>query len=101
MTNKKSAATQTDKSQETAVKETAVKRQKIVETKHIDGVTYSREYTRCGSHDRCKKCQAAYYGHGPYWHARYWDAKAGKGGRTIGKYIGKDFRELTAAERGQ
>ncbi|MEI2419920.1 hypothetical protein V6O07_06580 [Arthrospira platensis SPKY2] len=96
MTNKKSDTTQTENSQETAVK-----RSKIVETKHIDGVTYSLEYTRCGHANRCKKCQAAYYGHGPYWHGRFWDAKAGKRGRTIGKYIGKTFRELTAAERGQ
>jgi hypothetical protein len=77
---------------------TFVKREKIVNTRHVDRVTYTLEWTRCGHAERCGRCRVAYYGHGPYWYARYWDATKGKRGRTVTQYIGRHLRYLSPAE---
>jgi hypothetical protein len=81
---------------DTAENQTFIER--IVEKRHLDGVTYSLEWTRCGKAAAgfCRKCAKQRYGHGPYWHARWLDPERG---RTRSKYIGKTFRELTADER--
>ena len=75
-----------------------VRRARVVATRIVDGVTYTWEWTRCGHAERCGRCKVAYYGHGPYWYARYWDATKGKRGRVITKYIGRQLRYLTASE---
>jgi hypothetical protein len=75
-----------------------VRREKVVATRHNDGVTYTLEWTRCGHAERCGRCRVAYYGHGPYWYARYWDVTKGERGRVITKYIGRHLRYLTPSE---
>jgi hypothetical protein len=71
---------------------------RLVATRHQAGVTYSLEWTRCGkvAAGLCQQCAQQRYGHGPYWYARF--RFAGQG-RVVNKYIGKQFRQLTAAER--
>ena len=49
---------------------TYVRRERVVATRIVDGVTYTWEWTRCGHAERCGRCKVAYYGHGPYWYAR-------------------------------
>lgn len=75
-----------------------VKREKIVNIRHMNGVTYTLEWTRCGHAERCGRCRVAYYGHGPYWYARYWDATKGKRGRTVTQYIGRHLRYLAPSK---
>lgn len=83
---------------EQVVSSSFIKREKVVTSRNVDGVTYSLEWTRCGHAQSCGRCRVAYYGHGPYWYARYWDATKGKRGRTITKYIGRHLRYLSTSE---
>jgi hypothetical protein len=55
----------------------------VLEKRSIAGITYQRELVRCGK-PRCKRCP-----HGPYWYAYFWDALAGRHGRTKSQYVGK------------
>lgn len=90
--------TQTEETPDTDVPVTYVRRERVVATRIVDGVTYTWEWTRCGHAERCGRCKVAYYGHGPYWYARYWDATKGKRGRAVTRYIGRQLRYLTASE---
>ncbi|MBP7998868.1 MAG: hypothetical protein KA314_26325 [Chloroflexi bacterium] len=89
---------QLEETPDTEAPVTYVRRERVVATRILDGVTYTWEWTRCGHAGRCGRCKVAYYGHGPYWYARYWDATKGERGRVITKYIGRQLHYLTASE---
>ena len=62
----------------------------IVETVHVENVTYQRKYIRCGK-DRCRKgCARGVPSHGPYWYA----ITSASGGRTRAYYVGKELPRL-------
>jgi hypothetical protein len=69
---------------------------RVVERREVDGVIYQREWVKCGT-ATCR-CMRGGQGHGPYWYAyrlaRAGGGKAGKGGRWVSVYVGRDFREL-------
>ena len=56
----------------------------VVETAHVEGITYQLRYTKCGK-ARCKKgCAEGRASHGPYWYAAHWTK-----GKTRMHYVGK------------
>jgi hypothetical protein len=64
----------------------------VVQTTHIEGVTYQRKFISCGK-ERCKKgCASGRPSHGPYWYATTWNAKTGK---TKTVYVGKHEPKIT------
>jgi hypothetical protein len=63
---------------------------KMVERFDLEGVTYYREYRKCGKAN-CGTCQDS-PGHGPYWYARDWE----RGGVT---YHGKELPECVLRAR--
>lgn len=64
----------------------------VVETTHIEGVTYQRKFIACGK-ERCKKgCASGRPSHGPYWYSAQWNPKTGK---TQWRYIGKSEPKIT------
>ena len=69
----------------------------VVETVHVEGITYQRRLVACGK-DRCRKgCASGRPSHGPYWYAVVWDPKREKS-RT--HYVGKQLPRLdTLADR--
>lgn len=75
-----------------------IRRVRVVSSRILDGVTYTLEWTRCGHADRCGRCRVAYYGHGPYWYARYWDAGKGERGRVVTRYIGRYFKQVPSSQ---
>lgn len=93
MTTHQDEATSQDKN-----KPSYIPRARVAASRIVDGVTYTLEWTRCGHAERCGRCRVAYYGHGPYWYARYWDAGRGERGRVVTKYIGRHLRYLSASQ---
>lgn len=64
---------------------------RIVETVHVEGITYQRKFISCGR-DRCRKgCASGEPSHGPYWYATVHDA-AKK--RAVTRYVGKTLPRL-------
>ncbi len=64
----------------------------IVQTMHVEGITYQRKFIACGK-ERCRKgCADGRPSHGPYWYAMHWNAKTGK---TKAVYVGKNEPSLT------
>jgi hypothetical protein len=61
----------------------------VVETAHVEGITYQLRYTRCGK-ARCKKgCRDGRATHGPYWYAMHWSK-----GTTRAHYVGKELPRI-------
>jgi len=68
----------------------------IVQTMHVEGITYQRRMVDCGK-ARCRKgCASGRAAHGPYWYAVVWNPKTGKS-RT--EYVGKNEPTLTRIEK--
>lgn len=61
----------------------------IVQTVHVEGITYQLRYTRCGKRDGCRKGCDEGPSHGPYWYATTW-AK----GKTKTFYVGKELPRI-------
>ena len=60
----------------------------ILETVHVEGITYQRKLINCGK-ERCRKgCAAGRPSHGPYWYAISWNDKLSK---TVAHYVGKEL----------
>lgn len=61
----------------------------VVETAHVEGITYQLRYTRCGK-ARCKKgCADGRASHGPYWYAFH-----ASNGKTRAHYVGKELPRI-------
>jgi hypothetical protein len=64
----------------------------IVQTMHVEGITYQRKFIACGK-ERCRKgCAEGRPSHGPYWYAMHWNPKTSK---TKAVYVGKNEPSLT------
>ncbi len=64
----------------------------VVETTHIEGITYQRKFISCGK-ERCRKgCASGRPSHGPYWYAAQWNPKTSK---TKWTYVGKVEPRIT------
>ena len=57
----------------------------IVQTAHVEGITYQRKFITCGKCSRCKAAPA----HGPYWYAVFRSK-----GATKSKYVGKKLPRI-------
>jgi len=60
----------------------------IVETAHVEGITYQLRYTRCGKAGCRKGCDEG-PSHGPYWYATTWVK-----GKTRTFYVGKELPRI-------
>jgi hypothetical protein len=59
----------------------------VVETVHVEGITYQSRFVKCGKAN-CKKC-AKGPTHGPYWYAFVWTK-----GKPKAHYVGKNLPDL-------
>jgi len=73
----------------------------IVQTVHLEGVTYQRKFTDCGKSVCRKGCADGRPAHGPYWYAVVWKPargtaamKSGETGRTKTIYVGKELPKV-------
>lgn len=64
----------------------------IVQTMHVEGITYQRKFIACGK-ERCRKgCAEGRASHGPYWYRARWNPKTGN---ATWHYHGKDEPSLS------
>jgi hypothetical protein len=68
----------------------------IVQTMHVEGITYQRKFIACGKLSCRKGCASGRPSHGPYWYAIQHNPKTGK---TRALYVGKQEPSLTTISK--